>query len=194
MSAAAPFVRPDLEEALEAWKKILRERGFSTDLLWLFEENLCLERAKNGQGGFRFGFQTRFTPPAEDAVDIAFQYFCESEARVVFYRLGSCRRKSVCVLLCDSWFDRKSETDGYTRRDDWGMSFHPGPDDETEEITDLTRWLRRIKRVRAFHELDFCMTLEAVEEVRVYGRPLAPYERFAEAMFKRLRQFLGQPA
>ena len=194
MTVSAPFVRPNLEEALDAWKQILRERGYSTDLLWVFEENLCLEREKNGRGGFRFGFQTRFTPPPDDALDIAFDHFAETESRVVFYRLGNCRRKSVCVLLCDPWFEKKGEADGYKRRDDWRVSFHPGPDDESEEITDLVRWLRRIKRDRAFHELDFCMTLAAVEEVRIYGRPLAPYERFAETMFKRLRQFLGQPA
>jgi hypothetical protein len=38
------------------------------------------------------------------------------------------------------------------------------------------------------------MTLTAVDEIKTYGRPLAPYERFAQTMLKRLRRFLGQPA
>ena len=80
------------------------------------------------------------------------------------------------------------------RRDDWGVSFYPGLDDQTEEVTELGRWLRRVKRDRAFHELDFCMTLAAVEEIRLYGRPLLHYERFAESMLKHMRQFLGQTA
>jgi hypothetical protein len=37
------------------------------------------------------------------------------------------------------------------------------------------------------------MALATVEEIKLYGRPLAPYERFAESMLKRLRRFLGQP-
>ena len=78
------------------------------------------------------------------------------------------------------------------RRDDWGVSFYHGLDDEIEEITDLTRWLRRVKRGRAFHDLDFCMALATVDEIKNFGRPLAPYERFAESMLNRLLRFLGQ--
>jgi hypothetical protein len=74
------------------------------------------------------------------------------------------------------------------------MSFHPAFDDEIEEITDLSRWLRRVKHGRSFHDLDFCMALTAIEEIRTYGHPLAPYERFARFMLNRLRRFLGQPA
>ena len=80
------------------------------------------------------------------------------------------------------------------RRDEWRLSFYPGASDEIEEITDLGRWLRRIKRGRGFHDLDFCMTLAAVEEIRIHGRVLMPYERFASTMMERLRRFLGQPA
>ena len=87
-------------------------------------------------------------------------------ARIVFYRLGVCRGQSVCILLCDSWFDGKGESEGFLRRDDWHMSFHPGRDDEIEEITDLSRWLRRVRRGRSFHDLDFCMTLATIEEIR----------------------------
>jgi uncharacterized protein YciU (UPF0263 family) len=194
MTAVATSTRPNLEEALEAWKKILAERGFATDLLWVFEENLCLERQRAEQGGFHFAFQTRFTPPSDDALDIAYDHFCEMNSRVVFYRLGGAPGKSVCILLCDPWFEKKGDAEGFLRRDDWRVSFYPGLDDQTEEVTDLSRWLRRVKRDRAFHELDFCMTLAAVEEIRVYGRPLLHYERFAESMIKHMRQFLGQAA
>jgi hypothetical protein len=194
MKSPAPFKRPTLVAALDNWKKILTERGYATDIVWIFEENLCVEKSRAEQGGFHFGFQTKFTPLPEDALEIAFDLFSETDARIVFYRLGECLGKSVCVLLCDPWFDAKGEAEGYLRHDEWKMSFYAGLDDQIEEITDLTRWLRRVKRGRAFHDLDFCMALTTVDEVKTYGRPLAPYERFAETMINRLRRFLGQPA
>jgi hypothetical protein len=51
-----------------------------------------------------------------------------------------------------------------------------------------------VKRGRAFHDLDFCMALTTIEEIKIYGRTLAPYERFAETMLNRLRRILGKTA
>lgn len=194
MESVTKFTRPTITEALTAWRTLLAERGFATNLTWIYEENLCVERQRAEPGGFRFGYQTRFTPPADDALDIAFDHFSETGARMVFYRLGETFGKSVCILLCDSWFENKGDAEGYVRRDDWKMSFHPGHKDVIEEITDLTRWLRRVKRDRAFHDLDFSMALAAIDEIKIYGRPLLPYERFAQMMLNRLRRVLGQPA
>jgi hypothetical protein len=192
MESEAKFTRPTLTEALDAWKKILAERGFATGITWIFEENLCLEKSKAEPGGFHFGFQTKFTPPPEDALEIAFDHFSETGARMVFYRLGDVPGKSVCLLLCDSWFENKNDADGYMCRDEWKMSFFPGQGDGIEEVTDLTRWLRRVKRDRAFHDLDFCMALATVDEIKIYGRPLLHYERFAGTMINRLRRVLRQ--
>jgi hypothetical protein len=192
MNPSTPPNRPTLTEAVDAWKKLLAERNLSTNLLWIFEENLCFEKERGAQGGFHLGFQTKFTTPSDDALNIAFDHFSESGARIVFYRLGKCRAQSVCVLLCDTWFNVKNESKGYLHRDEWHMSFHPGLDNEIEEITDLSRWLRRVKRGRGFHDLDFCMTLATIDEIKTYGRPLAHYEHFAKTMLNRLRRFLGQ--
>jgi hypothetical protein len=192
MESEAKFTRPTLDAALDAWEKLLVERGFATDLVWIFEENLCFEKLHIEPGGFHFGFQTKFTPPPEDALEIAFDHFSETGARMVFYRLGDVPGKSICILLCDPWFEDKSDADGFLRRDEWKMSFFSGQGDGIEEVTDLTRWLRRVKRDRAFHELDFCMALATIDEIKIYGRPLAPYERFAQTMLNRLRRVLGQ--
>jgi hypothetical protein len=194
MSSHARFNRPTLTGALGVWNQLLVERGFATDVIWIFQENLCVERSRAEHGGFLFGFQTKFTPPPEDALEIAFDQFFETNSRIVFYRLGEFMEKSVCILLCDSWFDGKGDAEGYLRRDEWNMSFYTGLDDKIEEVTDLTRWLRRVKRDRAFHDLDFCMALATIDEIKNFGRPLAPYERFAESMINRLRRFLGQSA
>ena len=192
MNPPAPFKRPTLDEALVAWKNLLAERGFATEITWIFEENLCFEKLNIEPGGFHFGFQTKFTPPAEDALEMAFDHFSETGARLVFYRLGDVPGKSICILLCDPWFENKNDAEGYLRRDDWKISFHPGHKDAIEEITDLTRWLRRVKHDRAFHDFDFCMALATIDEIKIYGRPLAPYERFAQSMLDRLRRVLGQ--
>jgi hypothetical protein len=192
MESEAKFTRPTLAQVLDAWKNVLAERGFATDLTWIFEENLCFEKSKAEPGGFHFGFQTKFTPPSEDALEIAFDHFSETGARMVFYRLGDAPGKSICILLCDPWFENKNDAEGFLRRDEWKMSFFPGQGDGIEEVTDLTRWLRRVKRDRAFHELDFCMALATIDEIKIYSRPLAPYERFAQTMLNRLRRVLGQ--
>ena len=91
MESTTKFIRPTLATALDAWEKLLAERGFATDITWIFEENLCFEKLQIEPGGFHFGFQTKFTPPPEDALDIAFDHFSETDARMVFYRLGGDR-------------------------------------------------------------------------------------------------------
>jgi hypothetical protein len=192
MSLVVPTIRPSLEEATDDWKKILAGYGYPTDILWIFEENLCVEHQLAETGGYHFGFQTKFTPVPEDAADIAYDYFSELPERIVFYRLGTCPGHSVCMLLCDSWFDRKTEADGFVRHDETNLSFYPGHHDHIEEVTDLSRWVRRVKRPRAFSDLDFCLSLSLIDEIRDYGRPLAPYERFAGRMLQRLRQVLRQ--
>lgn len=191
MTSTAPFNRPSLEEALGAWKKILAARGFATDVFWIFEENLCFEKAPGARGNFHPGFQIKFSPPPEDALNIAYDHFCESDTRVVFYRLGENRGRSVCVLLGDKWFEQRDEGEGFIRRDDWRVSFYPGRNNEIKEVTDLTRWLHRVKRGRPLHDLDFCMTLGAIDEIRMHGRVLAPYERFAESILNRLRRIFS---
>ena len=194
MKSDEPFKRPSLAEALNAWKKLLAERGFATDILWIFEENICFEKSPAQPGGFQLGFQTQFSPPPADALDVAFEHFCETSAPVVFYRLGECCDRSVCILLCDPWFAGKREADGFLRRDEWRLAFFSGPKNGIEAVTELSRWLRRVKRRHALHDLDFCMSLETIDELKTHGRVLAPYERFAEMLLNRLRRLLRQPA
>ena len=186
------FTRPALDEALEAWQINLAQHDLPTKLLWVFSENLCIEHSRATPGSFRFGFQTKFTPPDDDALEVAYDHFSETDERIVFYRLGSSPRGSVCILLCDSWFEEKNANEGFERRDDWKISFHPGHAGDIEEVTDLTRWVRRVKRDRAFHDFDFGMALETIDEIKVHGRPLMPYERMAQKMLNRLRRMLGQ--
>jgi hypothetical protein len=186
------YKRPTLDTAITEWKQVLTAHQLPAEPLWIFAENLCIEPSPTTPGSFSFGFQTRFAPPDEDALAIAYDHFSETPARMVFYRLGSAGGKSVCILLCDPWFEEKSTRDGYERRDDWKISFRPGHAGDIEEVTDLKRWVRRIKRDRAFHDFDFSMALETIDEIKIHGRPLAPYERMTQKMLNRLRTILGQ--
>jgi len=186
------FTRPSFDEALKAWKALLGPRGFPEDCIWVFDENFCFEKDPASPGGFRLGFQTVFTPPPPDSEAIAFESFADSEARVVFYRLGSSRGKSVCAVLCDEWFESRGEADGYVRRDDWLMSFRPGGNEQIEEITDMARWRQRLLRDRPRHDLDFCMALRAIHELLAHGRVLTTYERYAVRFFHVWWRMIGQ--
>ena len=95
-------------------------------------------------------------------------------------------------MLGDPWFEGKGARDGYIRRDEWGISFYPGHEGEIDEVTELARWVRRVRRDRAFHDFDFAMSLEAIAEIRSHGRIRLPYERFAQRMLDRLRRVVGQ--
>ena len=182
--------RPSFLDARDAWKALLQQRGFSTEFIWVFDENLCFERNPASPGGFRLGFQILHTPPPPDAEQIAYYHFAEFHAPLVFYRLGSCRGQSVCLLLCDPWFDSKQEADGFIRRDDWQMMFRPGPPDEIEEIKNKKHWENRLLRDRPLHELDFCMSLRAVHETLAHGRVLTAYEQYALKLLDSWHRFL----
>jgi hypothetical protein len=172
------YHRPPFEEALAAWKDALKQRGFSTDLVWILEENLCFEREPATSAGVKLGYQTQFTAHPADAAKTTYHHFAEMDARMVFYRLGESGGKSICIQLCDPWFEPKDEAEGYQRRDDWLLSFYPGQKDQIEEITDPQRWRDRVVRGRPLSAVDFCMTLAALRELKAHGRVLSPDERF----------------
>ena len=187
------YQRPPFEDALAAWKSLLTEKSFSTDLLWILEENLCFEKDPGTPAGVKLGFQTRFAAHPPDAAKVIYHHFAEMDARLAFYRLGANAGRSLCLLLCDAWFEPKVETDGYIRRDDWLVSFFPGTTEEVEEITDEKRWQERIVRGRPLSAVDFCMTLAALRELKAHGRVLTPDERFGLKFLRSMRSVPGAP-
>jgi hypothetical protein len=182
------YQRPPFEDGLAAWKSLLTQRGFSTDLVWILEENLCFERDRGTHAGVKLGFQSRFTPQPPDAAKVIYHHFAETDARLVFYRLGANAGRSICLLLCDEWFEPKGEVDGYVRRDDWLVSFFPGASEEMEEITDEKRWQKRVVHGRPLSAVDFCMTLAALRELKAHGRVLTPDERFGLKILRSMRR------
>jgi hypothetical protein len=193
MEKAPDFKRPPFDEALRAWQSFLTQQKLPSDLLWVFDENLCFEKDTNAPAGFRLGFQTTFTPPPPDAAIIAYEHFSEFAAPLVWYRLGSYRGKSVCLLLCDPWFDKKTEAEGFVQQSGWLMMFRTGTSQELEEVTDKQRWENRMFRDRPLHELDFCMTLRGVHETLAHGRVLTAYERYALKLLHVWSRWMGEP-
>ena len=185
------ITRPPFGEVLKAWEECLARHQLPTRTQWIFAENICLEPSRAVPGEFRLSYQTKFTPPPEDALEMAYDLFSEAPARLVLYRLGSNQQNSICMLFCDAWFEDMGPNDGYERHDEWGISFHPGQAGEIEEVTELARWLRRVKTGRPFHVSDFSMSLTTIDEIKLHGRALFPYERYAESMLNRLRRVLG---
>ncbi len=112
MEPTRRYQRPPFENALAAWKSLLAQRGFSTDLLWILEENLCFEQDPGTPARVKLGFQTRFTPHPPDAAKVIYHHFAELDARLVFYRLGASAGRSVCLLLCDAWFEARTRSRG----------------------------------------------------------------------------------
>jgi hypothetical protein len=190
MANTPSYSRPRFDEAVEAWRSRLRLLGLPTELLWVFDENLCFEK---NPADVRFAYQVVFTPPPPNAERIAYDHFSELNAPLVFYRAGSSHGKSVCLLLCDKWFETKTEAEGFSKRDDWLMVFRPGPEEEIEEIKDKQRWLNRVVRDRPIHDLDFCMTLQAIHETLAHGRVLTAYERYALKLLHSWRKLVGTP-
>jgi len=188
MENTRPYQRPPYEDALAAWTRLLAQRRVATDLVWILEENLCFEKDPCTPAGVKLGFQTRFVPHAADAAKVIYHHFAELDARLVFYRLGANSGRSVCLLLCDVWFEPKGEADGYVRRDDWLISFFPGAEEQIEEITDQKRWQERVVQGRPLSAVDFCMTLAALRELKAHGRVLTPDERFGLKILRSMRR------
>src|SRR6266699_6028085 len=135
MQTTGPYQRPPFEDALTAWKAVLKQHGFSTDLLWILDENLCFEKDPIAAAGVKLGFQTQFTPHPPDAAKTTYHHFAEMDARMVFYRLGENRGRSICIQLCDPWLESKDENEGYVRHDECLLSFYPAAAETIEEIT-----------------------------------------------------------
>lgn len=178
MQSAQKHQRPPFEAALKEWNLILADAGLPTACEWILDENLVFEKDAKSPAGARLGFQTQFTLRPADLAQASYDFFNDFEARIVFYRLGSSRGRSVCLLLCDPVFETRGEADGFVRRDDWLISFHPGSEGEVEEITDGQRWKNRLVSGRPLADVDFCLPLSALRELEVHGRVLSPNERF----------------
>ena len=99
MSKPTRYQRPTFEDALVAWKTLLEEHEYSTDLLWVLDENLCFERDPGEAGGVKLGIQTQFTPSPPESAKVIYHHFAETDARMTFYRLGASRGsgQSACV-------------------------------------------------------------------------------------------------
>ena len=179
MESETKFSRPPVTEALAAWK-ISAERGFATGHHLDFRGEPLRGMAAHRAGRFPLRLPDPVHAAAVDALDIAFDHFSETGARLVFYRLGDGPGIPSAFCCATRGLKTKAMPMVFSAATNGKCPFIPATTDAIEEVTDLTRWLRRVKRDRAFHDLDFCMALATIDEIKIYGRPLLPYERFAQ--------------
>ena len=172
------FERPYFFDALDEWKRVLSEHGLPQETLWVLDEHLVFETDPSRPNGLRIGFQTKFTSTPPELAERTYSFFSDFDARMVFYCLGKTGDRAVCMILCDPVFESRDKEDGFIRRDDWLISFHPGTGKDIEEIVDEERWKNRVIRGRPLTDLDFCMPLDVLRELDAHGRPLSTYERF----------------
>jgi hypothetical protein len=182
MSNAPQYQRPSFDEAFHEWQKVLTGCGCPAECEWILDENLVFEKDAVSASGVKVAYQTAFTLRPANLAQVTYEFFNDFDARMVFYRLGSSRGKSICLLLCDPVFETRGAADGFLRRDDWLISFHPGGKDEIEQITDGERWKNRLVGGRPLSDVDFCIPLAVLRELEVHGRALTPYERFGVKM------------
>jgi hypothetical protein len=182
MSDAQKYQRPAFDEALKEWNKVLTGCGHPTECEWILDENLVFERDPKSASTVKVAYQTAFSVRPDDLAQVTYDFFTDYDARMVFFRLGSSRGKSICLLLCDPVFETRGPDDGFLRRDDWLISFHPGDSTEVEEVTDAQRYKNRLVSGRPLSDVDFCMPLAAIRELEAHGRVLTPYERFGVKM------------
>ncbi len=172
------YQRPPFETALKEWQRLLTVAGLPADCEWILDDNLVFEKDASTPAGVRLAFQTQFTQRPADLAPATYDFFSDFEARLVFYRLGTANGKSVCLILCDPVFETRGDAEGFTRRDEWFISFYPGPDAAIEEITDAQRYKNRIISGRPLMDVDFCMPAVVLREIEVHGRALTTPERF----------------
>jgi len=178
MQDAQKHQRPPYEAAIKEWQRILTIAGLPAECEWIIDENLVFEKDASNPSGVRVAFQTQFTVRPADLAQATYDFFSDFDARLVFYRLGTAGEKSVCLMLCDPVFETRGDTDGYVRRDEWLISFHPGTKAAIEEVTDAQRWKNRLTSGRPLMDVDFCMPSVVLREQEIHGRPLEPGERF----------------
>lgn len=192
MPENANFERPCFFDALIEWRQMLVEHGLPSDILWILDENLVFERDPSRPSGLRLGYQTQFTATPPELAERTYAFFSDFDARIVFYCLGTSRGRSVCMILCDPVFETRGAEEGFIRKDEWLISFHPGPGKEIEEIQNEQRWKDRVIRGRPLSDLDFCMPVDVLRELDAHGRPLSSYERFGVKMLSAYERW-GKP-
>ncbi|MEY4385516.1 MAG: hypothetical protein RLY20_799 [Verrucomicrobiota bacterium] len=172
------YQRPPFETVLTEWRRVLGASGFEPECEWILDENLVFEKDSAAPTGVKLAYQTQFTMRPADLAQASYDFFTDYEARMVFYRLGSSRGKSICLLLCDPLFETRGPDQGFVRRDEWLISFYPGEKETIEEVTDAQRWKNRMMGGRPLNDVDFCLPLAVLRELEVHGRPLTANERF----------------
>ena len=186
MDEQPDVTRPSFDEAVRAWTSFLSEQGLPTELLWVFDENV-VRIPVEGTLHFTPSFQVELDAPRPEYARIAYEYFVDSQWPMVFRAVGTNASKSLCMILCDDWFEGDDEDLGVSYRKPRHMYFDAGSGEGVAEVRDRGAWRRLKARTQALSNLDFGMTLQAVRELEQHGRILPPWQRALNAVTSLLK-------
>lgn len=149
--------RPHFDVARAFWHVLLQERGYSSNLKWVFRENLYHTR-HNDTSNFRLVFETQIHPVTLDDVRLVYDSVRPKGHPIVFASLVSTKEFTLCTLLGDEFGTSDDvyvkEWDLYFCAQDEYLSF--------EEVTTSEQWTRgKAREWKHISGLDYVFCLNA---------------------------------
>ncbi len=151
------MAKPDFDIALDYWGKLLKERDFSPNMVWVFRENLF--HVKDGvTSDIKLIFETKINPVTLDDVRLVYNQAKTHRGPIVFEMLVETHDFALCTLLGDTLTTSDDifidEWDLYFFAKDFYLSF--------EEVRDLAAWMAaKAREWKHISELDYVFCLNA---------------------------------
>ena len=149
--------RPDFDIALTHWGDLIRQRELSSNIIWVFRENLFNAEEEQTQD-LKLIFETKINPVTLDDVRLVYNQAKSYAGPIVFWMLVGTQDFSLCTLLgdtlstCDDIF--VDEWNLYFFTKEFYLSF--------EEVTRPAKWAEAKRHERNhLSELDYVFCLNA---------------------------------
>ncbi|MCM8794590.1 MAG: hypothetical protein NC819_02140 [Candidatus Omnitrophica bacterium] len=164
---------PPFNKAMARFKELVKERGYSFPLRWVFRENLCLERTGRGEEERKISFQTRWPVVGEEDVRRVYVNLVREKSPVAFSVLEAAPAYTLCTLVGDTY-----HVDDDLYEPEWDIYFHLKKRPFIfEEISERGPWKRR-KRWESINlnDFDYVPVLSYVKQQETWWGRL--YARF----------------
>jgi hypothetical protein len=144
--------RPPFETALQEWRRRLQAAAAPTEIRWAFHENLCVQ---SRSGRHHLLYQLQHPAITEPDVARVYESIAPHAECVVFRRLFSHERISLCALASDPW---ESEDEDFDEQ--WSLYFSTnGAYESHSEIVNPWEWRwRRLQAMGVLSGVDFMVS------------------------------------
>lgn len=167
-----PVVPPPYATAVEAWRQHLTQNEWPEDVVWLFEDNLLLERVSSSSLNLHMSYQTTWSFPSDQDNELAYHYFAQYGYPIVFHAVGTDTGRSLSIMMSDDWFEDRGDGYGYTVVFNGALLFHAHPYQQLELVRVDNRWSwywrRFISRVwhNVLSDFDFSMSYSGLKRIK----------------------------